>query len=551
MKKFWTRLLSLTLLGGGLLIALSGCSDDEKSDPAGGGGGGGEDPDEYVAYPKAAGAYLGDEMEMGIGHYSVILYSDGLTLDDGFYFDGTGEAVWLEMYAALSDDPRNCILQPGTYKPVASEEEAAEFTFITAEGEMPSFLATCVDGDETDDMIVDGEVVVEQKGGGYLIRVTVTTESGAEKSCKYEGRISFVPFVAYGPDPFEGTFLGARANYFDDYYETGIGNFEFALTDIAGDEAMGHTLYLDLNTTLFASQSAITLVPGTYTCDKTGSATTASTFNAGSDDGEYYYGTLWVETDSEGTETILKVMDGTCTVSKTGSQYQVSVSVELDNGETRTGEFSGTVSVSDESCLTRLGNDVVPVCTKGMAIFYGETQYYQNNSYNWTIRLASAGIDLNTLTGTGEMMQLSINTSKTSTKEIPTGDYAVIEAIKTEYLVPFTYIPGYIDNLRGLSGSWYTKDLVALGPCVSGTLHIENKGGGNYAIRYDFSDDYHYTPEPNSISGTFEGKLQYIDDSQHEEYPAPAKIRKAPQGKFQAGFRSGKKEFPSRLAARR
>lgn len=535
-----------------MLIALSGCSDDDNT-PAGGGGEEPDVPDNYVVLPKADGVYMGDEMDTGVGHYSVILYSEGLILNDGYFFEGTGEGVYLEMYAKLSEDPRNCVIEPGTYKPVASEEEATEFTFVTAEGEMPSFLASCVNDEETDDNISDGEIVVERNGDGYVIKMTVKTESGVEKSYKYEGKISFYSMVAYGPDPFEGTFAGAQASYFGDYYGTGIGNFEFALTDIAGEDAkMGHTLYLDLNTTKFPSQSVITLVPGTYTCDKTGSATTASTFNPGSDDGEYYYGSLWVETDSEGGENVLMVTDGTCTVTWNGAQYSVSVSVKLDNGETRTGEFSGTVGLSDESCLTRLSGDVTPVCTKGMAIFYGDAQYYQNNSYNWTIWLASSGVDLNTLTGKGDMMQFGINTTRASTTEIPTGDYEVMEAINTEYLVPFTYIPGYFDSLRGsVSGTWYTKDLVALGPCVAGTLHVENKGGGNYAIQYEFVDDYYYTATPNKISGTYEGALQYIDDSQYEEYGAPAKIRKAMEVKSQAKFQSKKATRPSRFAARR
>lgn len=555
MKKFLSRLLALSLLGGGLLIALSACSDDDKT--SGGGGGGEPDgpdvPDNYVVLPKASGIYFGDEMEIGVGHYSVILYSEGLTLDDAFYFEGTGEGVYLELYSKLSADPRNCTLEPGTYKPIASEEEAAEFTFVAAQGEVPSFLVTCVNDEEIDDFITDGEVLVTRNGDQYAIQMTLKAESGAEKSYKYEGRIAFHSMVAYGPDPFEGVFADAQASYFGDYYQTGIGNFELALTDLADEEAkMGHTLYLDLNTTKFNSQSAIALVPGTYTCDKTGSASTVSTFNPGSDDGEYYYGSLWVETDSEGGENVLMVTDGTCTVTRNGAQYTVSVSMKLDNGETRTGTFTGTVGVSDESCLTRLTGDVSPVCTKGVAIFYGDAQYYQNNSYNWTIWLASSGIDLDNLTGKGEMMQFSINTTRASTTEIPSGDYEVMEAINTNYLVPFSYIPGYFDSLRGsIAGTWYTKDLVALGPCVAGTLHIENKGGGNYAIRYDFVDDYYYTAVPHTISGSYDGALQYIDDSQYEQYGAPARIGRAMQPESQGKSRAPKRLRATHLAVRR
>ena len=547
MMKILTRSLFLTLLGG-ILIGLAGCSDDDKEKTTPGGGG----DDGYIAYPKAEGVYMGDEMEMGVAHYSLILYSEGLTLDDGFFLNGTGDGMYLEMYSKVAADPRNCALEPGTYKPVASEEDAVEFTFTTGEADMPSYLVTCVNDEPTEDNIVDGEIVVERKGDDYVIKVTLKSEGGVEKSCKYEGKISYFSYVAYGPDPFGGTFAGAQANYFGDYYKTGLGSIELALTDIEDEEAYpGHTLYLDLNTTKFASQSAITLVPGTYTCDKNASASTPSTFNAGSDDGEYYYGSLWVETDSQGGENVLLVTDGTCTVTKNGAQYKVSVSVKLDNGETRTGEFSGAVGLSDESCLSRLSGDVSSACAKGMAIFYGDAQYYQNNSYNWTVRLATSGIDLNTLTGKGEMMQFVINTTRDSTTEIPTGDYEVIEAINTDYLVPFTYVPGYIDNLRGLSGSWYTKDLVALGPCVSGTIRFENKGGGNYSIRYDLVDDYYYTPQPNKISGSYEGKLEYVNDSDYTEYGAPARAGKKMQAESQAKLRAEKCGRPACPAARR
>lgn len=542
----------------GMSVSFSACSDDDKADSNGGNGGnGGDSPeDEYVAYPKADGIYLGEDLVDGMGHYAVILHTNDVAVTDAGYLEGTGDAVWIEMMADLSD-AKNVVLASGTYKPVASEEELDKFTYMIGEAPYPSFVASCADDEETDDMITEGDVTVERKDGVYVVKMKVKTESGAEKMCKYEGRIDFsLMGVPIPPDEFSGTFTGAQADYYGDFYESGLGNTQLLLTDIEEEAAPGHTLYLDLNTTLFASQAAITVVPGTYACDQSQSFTTTSTFNAGFitvDDetgDEYYNGSFWVESDSEGGEQILLATGGSMTVSRSGANYTVTVEIVLEDGSSVTGTYSGPVAISDESCLSRLDHDVAPVCTKGRAIFRGESMYYQNNSYNWVIWLAASGIDLNYLTGTGEMIQIEINTDKNSTTEIPTGEYKVIAQINHEYLVPFTYIPGFFDTLRGMIlGTWYTKDLEALAPAVAGTLRIENKGGGNYAIRYEFTDDYYYSTRPNKITGTYDGKLEYSDESALEEQ-APAKrgFRKAaPGSQGKASGRSARVRRPERL----
>lgn len=485
---------------------------------------GGDPIGKVEVFTKAQAIYVGEDMVDGMGAYILVLYSEGVEFDLGsWYCHGTGNFIWLALNTPMPADLRNVSIPAGTY-PITDIEDVIEFTFQAGFDGLGSFTGEVNGEDESTDDIVSGELKIERQGDSYTVVLDYSTATNTEaRSAKYDGTIPLLNFVGEPALPFDGVFTLAQANYYGNYYGEGSGNIELLLTDMEFDEELGdyvypgHLMYFDVNTSLFASPDAIEFIPGTYESDGTQTFTTPFTFNEAREDG----GSAWISYNSWGTqeqEGTSGVNGGEFTVTRNGTQYTISVIVELDNGETLTGEYQGTLEVGDASLLSLLTDDVTIDATKGMMIFRGDIQYYQDTSYNWVIWMATSGMNLDgEPTGTGDFMQIEINTTKTSTTEIPSGEYMVMPVIANEYLVPFSYIPGFFSNYGYLSGSWYFRDLMAQAPAVGGTLSIENKGNGIYAITYDMVDDYYYAPRPHSISGTYDGPFTYVDGSQLEE----------------------------------
>lgn len=171
------------------------------------------------------------------------------------------------------------------------------------------------------------------------------------------------------------------------------------------------------------------------------------------------------------------------------------------------GEKKGTTTVSiqaGEKTTTlqiTVSDEIRPAMTQGDLWFYGDV-YDTQLSNNFTLYMGSAGIDMETLEGNGEVMYLEFNTASDVTNRIPAGTYEVTDYDSNTFL-PGTLVPGYVDEDETPWGTWYfgntSNDVVAGSATVSVTNNI-------YTITYLFVDYY-----GNTISGAFNGAISYSD----------------------------------------
>lgn len=170
---------------------------------------------------------------------------------------------------------------------------------------------------------------------------------------------------------------------------------------------------------------------------------------------------------------------------------------------TKKGTTTISVQAGEKTATMQItvSDEIRPAMTQGDLWFYGDV-YDTQMSNNFTLYLGSAGIDMETLEGNGEVMYLELNTASDVTNYIPAGTYEVAEYDSNTFL-PGTLVPGYVDEDETPWGTWYfgstSNDIVAGSATISVTNNI-------YSITYVFVDYY-----GNTISGTFNGAISYYD----------------------------------------
>jgi 3D (Asp-Asp-Asp) domain-containing protein len=179
---------------------------------------------------------------------------------------------------------------------------------------------------------------------------------------------------------------------------------------------------------------------------------------------------------------------------------------------------SGTKSAS---CLVTVDDKILPSITQGQLWYYGNAYGTDTinhaGSNNFILYMASSGINLNTLTGVGELLVIELNTPLTVTDSIPTGTYDMMtDLTKLINFKPFTLVPGYNDpNTNYPWGCWYFGNITD--PVSSGNI-VVSKVNAIYTINYEFYDDYGV-----KISGNYMGTLSYVDGT----LPSSVKAAKA------------------------
>ena len=189
--------------------------------------------------------------------------------------------------------------------------------------------------------------------------------------------------------------------------------------------------------------------------------------------------------------------------------------VKVTNGEIEavskgTAVITAQAGDKSASCTVTVDDKILPQLTKGELWYWGDI-YTTGNAHNFTVCIASNGINMEDLTGDGEFMYLEMNTDTTFTDSIPNGVYEVNESLAAGSLVP-----AWVDDNGSPWGTWYFGN--SYNDVVSGSA-VLTVNSGVYSIDYDFVDYY-----GNTISGSYLGKLTYIDVT--KQSGAPKQLKK-------------------------
>jgi hypothetical protein len=179
----------------------------------------------------------------------------------------------------------------------------------------------------------------------------------------------------------------------------------------------------------------------------------------------------------------------------------------LTAGTTTITVTSGTKSAS---CAVTVDDKILPALTQGELWYYGDAYSTKDTvnhtgSNNFILYMGSAGINLTTLTGIGELLVIELNTPLTVTDSIPVGTYDMMTDLSSKAnFKPFTLVPGYTDSTTNYPwGCWYFGNITD--PVSSGNI-VVTKASTVYTITYEFYDSYGV-----KISGNYNGPLTYVN----------------------------------------
>lgn len=328
-----------------------------------------------------------------------------------------------------------------------------------------------------------------------------------------------------GPDdgktPELSTEVHAGGYYNGDLYATGSDNFILYIADnpvLFEDNAFtgeGTALLVDFNAPATGSP---VLSAGTYKAllSEPGEGESQDyTFLPGTDLGSWGIMGTFIYSYRSGSSApeYLMVDDGTVEVSLSGDIYTVVAEVTA-SGEEYTFSYTGNITFGkpgeggdpgdgyDEVVLDRL--------TQGTMEYYGQAYGDTGTDYaNWTVYLAESTYDLGSLTGSGNVLQMEINTAADQTEAIPEGTYTVFPEIAPESFVPYSIVPAFVQDGYAY-GTWYfgfgesgTENSFG---ATSGSAEV-SRDGDIYTIEFEFVDD----ELGGRFSGTYRGELQYYD----------------------------------------
>lgn len=517
MKTFIKKIGFLPLFG---LTMLFACSESPEQTI--------ERPPVPEGYTKATAEYYPEMHGKTVGSYSMVFYKDcsynPVTVQPN---GGPGSFIRLELNTNLppEDPTQEHRMGEGTYRIIPPEQsmDPDTFTFYQgyAEGAQSggSHYGVINDKDEiTISLIKGGEFTLARDGKKYVVTGTFVLENGESVELSYNGDCKIYDWRTNGenPPPFSGTFVTASAAYQGDFHNPNTGMLLLSLLDMTFDQnnnllVPGYRLALDFNVPLFASQADITLPVGSYTIRVNDEFSDTKVINGGFDNNGNPSGSYWDVYTSYGRENIFLVESGTCEVSKSGDTYTIVTTFRFDN-QNITGRYEGPITFFDSSHLSLINADVsLTNLTGGNLNFYGALSYYADDAYNWVIELF-------TPTGDGVSLDILADDDKAYITELPAGTYNVIEQMSNEYLLPNTFVPGFVLFQTAAVGCWYYENDMAQAPLIEGTITVA-RDGENYTIAFDLSDDYPYGTS-HRVKGSYTGPMVYSDLSEgwlHEE----------------------------------
>jgi hypothetical protein len=212
--------------------------------------------------------------------------------------------------------------------------------------------------------------------------------------------------------------------------------------------------------------------------------------------------------------TVASVKDGVITAKSSGTTV-ITV---------KAGEKTAT-------CEVTVDDKIFPTLTHGQLWYWGDAYgtsgdtIAASSSNNFTLYLGSAGINLDDLSGNGEIVTIELNTPLTVKDSIPVGVYEMMSKLEQSQLIQYKIVPAFLQDGYQY-GCWYYGKTI--NPVILGTVLV-TRSGNIYKLVYELFDDYGV-----KISGTYQGELTYMDGT------LPSTVRSSVRVNHQTSFKSPK-----------
>lgn len=333
--------------------------------------------------------------------------------------------------------------------------------------------------------------------------VSLTTSSCSDDKDENDIIAPYAPGIELTTD------ITAEGYYKGDIFDAGTGNLWINFSSgLAYDEdeedyvGPGYILCLDFNTAISENADRPVLAPGTYNASDDYSLHTLNV------DGDSYL----VKYPESGYPDFLDVEGGVVTVARDGAYYIIDAVLTLEDDTEYTFHYAGKLPIynrSEEGEMSNLETNVAldGKLTKGMVFYFGDL--FEAGSDYVTIVLSGNEYDLYQNFGNAQAVNLGLNVTAGSSSSIPSGNY-VVESIEETECEPFTALSGYYEpTYSTFLGCWYFHTFGGEeAKLQSGTVTVDNQGGGKYKVTFTLKDGYNHT-----VSGSYQGNLDIEDYS--------------------------------------
>lgn len=513
MKNYFFKTAAIFALFCGM-AAVSCSSDDGKT-------GNGPDPDPTpdptpIAVTSAYCYYYGDAQKNGQDNFYLAITTG--PVDSEGYPTAAGETYLFDLYSVASG-AATPVPANGVYIYDANDTYAAGTIASEQSGMIPTVMENGEPIDGAPISFSSGKLTITKSGTSFKAEGSMTMANGTKIAIKVPSFTWVDDRDEDGGDPDgllkENINLGvlpqAAAIYYGDAFELGNTNYAILLankdvTKMISVEVMGPA------TTGIADAA---LPEGTFEIALDGS--TGSALPGMIDGNNNIFGTFYMDGTNQASPIFGFAASGSVTISKSGSNYTVSVNVLTEDGFEIKGSYTGplTLQEPEKDVQTTLTEDLalnLSGVTNAQAFFNGKPANL--NTGVWFILLEQDAPDT-------DMLCMQIFTQSTTySSDFPVGTYTCAETGAAN-----TFVGGLLEegenNSVQLMGSYYYKvnsqnQLVEFAPAAGGTFKAE-ADGSKYKFTIDIEDD-----GGNQITGTYTVAGTTTDDS---KAAAPAKTR--------------------------
>lgn len=467
--------------------------------------------EEYVLTKVTDASYIHMSGKDGSSNYYIGLSDVDFELVDGEQIPvEPGIIMYLDIYAAASEDQENAVLPEGTYtldNETVSGTATLDYTWARLKKE---------DGSIAYYKPVDGKIKVKQSGSGYNITGTFAIDDSKEFTIEYDGELIFTDRSTENPslpplnEPVNATFSSAIATW--EYRGDESERYTLKLLDGTLDGEVltnGYLMTIDLLCSPGSTKDNMVLAEGTYS--PSSDFVSPMTFTQGN------VATMLGVPVKYGTyiEQVITVdeypltgfaEEGSIQIRRSGSQYEITVDVVTKEGVAVKGTFPmGDISFIDNSPITPSG-DWLSVLTEDKTVVFNETDEYTGRVWSY-----GGGTEYEIMVDnevTDEAFQLNFYVNE--------GD---------SYFGTFTtpvdpdnpqageFILGYKD-LAVIRGTWpylfyvFEESNYVGAPATEGSFEIKDLGDDLVEINIEMKDD----AEPkNTIRSHWVGKLKKVN----------------------------------------
>ncbi len=443
-----------------------------------------------------------------------------------------GYVLTLDLYGEVSNP---IALQEGTYKPY----KAGDYTAFTYDADYSYLQAYDVNGNETSDYSLVGDIVVSKSAAGYKITANVSV-GGTVQIITYDGALKFddasasPTIFAQIKSDLDLKLNGALANYDGNLYNSNTGAMYINLYDgefnpeTGGMTGNGFSLALQVFGKLFNDSKNATLDPGTYTMARNFNR---YTWYPGIEIeymgmvglmGSYAKERNDLKYGSDSPLAYSYLSDGTIEIEDLGnSVFKITVDAVTVDGYTVKGVFEGTVPVNDKSDDNSKGSiistleDDVDLDLDQIPMAYIWNTGVVNDCQTFLVDVGSpAGRDNIT---EGDIIRLEF-VCPVGTQYVNDGTYTVMENKHESYYAPFTMGRGRFAATSGggsdLTGTRYMhfiegRNLIMdhYAPAAFGTTGVQKNADGTYTFNIALMCDAQF-----NINGSWTGPVTLMYD---------------------------------------